>query len=88
MLQKKKSTYYANLDEDLLYFCLSFILYFFCCNTMNNNDVSTLQSLQNQKPLLQITQKLNANLIESISIKTLFQRYIIEFCSKKKKIAT
>ena len=52
---------------------------------MNNNDVSTLQSLQNQKPLLQITQKLNANLIESISIKTLFQRYIIEFCSKKKE---
>ena len=55
---------------------------------MNNNDVSTLQSLQNRKLLLQITQKLNANLIESIFIKTLFQRYRIEFCSKKKEIET
>ena len=49
------------------------------------HDFITLQSLQHRKLLLQITQKLNTNLIESIFRQTLFLKCRIEFCSKKKK---
>ena len=61
--------YNANQDEDLLYFCLSFILHFLCVNTMNNDDLSTLQSLQHRKRVLQITQKINAIGYEVYSFK-------------------